>query len=327
MVEGGSGLTQFSKRISIVITGSHIPSHPSTAVIDETIESLRFIETKENAETLLAHDGIRVSLSPRQRENFFDYVQRLSRKYSRPPYRIALMGSWGHLSQTLLRVVKTVSTEYVLVMQHDLPFIKSVDLDQAMSLMDSHPQVKHLRFNKRRNEPDAWDAVDAKFRKKVIRRDRFFFEQEFRVNGQLVPLVRTLAWTDQNFLCRKSYFDTVVGPLVGRFKCFPERIINPQNSPDTHEILGTYVWGHIGDDPVIRHADGQERTRRTSPRGLKQVGDPRGTKPGSPGRSLARIRKKLGRRVKKWKKMTEFVWLRMVGSRRMSRLARHFQTR
>ena len=72
-----------------------------------------------------------------------------------------------------------------------------------------------------------------------------------------MPLVRTLAWSDNNFLCPRWYLEKVILGPIGNLRMAPEWAMNGLNRPENHSILGTFIAGTIGDPPVISHTDGR----------------------------------------------------------------------
>jgi hypothetical protein len=308
-------------RLTIVVTASPIPSHPSTAGIDEVIESLKFLGIRDHVRVILAHDAPRSRKNPRGAVAYRKYLEKLRLKYSEPRFSLLTRTRWGHLSQTLVNAVDHISTPFVLVLQHDLPFVRHVNLSALLDVMESNPEIKHVRFNKRENFAAAWDANDDRFRINPISRSQFFSEVRARSSHGEVSLVQTLAWTDQNFLCRTAYVRDIVSPLVARLRCFPERVLNPLNTESTHLFFGTYVWGPLGAPPAIKHSDGAERTK--SPRSERNATSMRREVPKPKILAyLPKVARRLKIRVKHVRKAIEFLFLRNVGQLRLKRLLR-----
>ena len=147
--------------------------------------------------------------------------------------------------------------EYLLVVQHDLPFMRKVDLASILDFMRHDRGIRHVRFNLRKNLPEGQDAMTTRRGVKILEDRTHFFGQYESDSKYSVPLVKTLAWSDNNFLCPRWYLKEIILAPIGRLKMAPEWAMNGLNSPATHEILGTFVAGRLGDPPVISHTDGR----------------------------------------------------------------------
>jgi len=247
--------------LTIIVVASPIPSHPSCEIIEETISSLSFLGNPNQIPIILAHDAPHPRSASSDRASYAEYLTRLEAKYgSDESISISVGKTWGHLIGNITEALRHVHTRYVLIVQHDLPFVRSVDLDSVLDVMNSYEQVKHVRFNKRSNIAVGYDGLTPV--------DAAFFEEErfLAANStKSLSLVRTSAWSDNNHVCRKDYYGQVVQPIVGGMRLPPESI-NFLNSPLTHGYFGTYIYGPISGEAVIRHLDGRMSGKAAEPR-------------------------------------------------------------
>jgi len=155
----------------------------------------------------------------------------------------------------------------MLVCQHDLAFVRPVDLPGLVRGMARRPDIRHVRFNKTENAPTTWDGEPAG-------RRRFFTEEVLAAGAGDIRLTRTIGWSDNNHLCRADYYRHVILPLV-RDRCIhPEHAANLAASPRMHDLLGTYIFGGLGEPPVLHHLDGRGRGATTASQhagGLRQA--------------------------------------------------------
>ncbi len=70
-------------------------------------------------------------------------------------------------------------------------------------------------------------------------------------------MVRTLAWSDNNYLCSVRYLKCTVLALTGWHRMPPEHVLNPLGREFNHDILGTYIYGKVDEKPTILHLDGR----------------------------------------------------------------------
>ncbi|MDA8862979.1 hypothetical protein N9H87_02000 [Pontimonas sp.] len=241
------------------MTANPIPSHPSPHQILNTLDSLELVGLPEGTTILLLHDGLRwTQRLSKTRTRYRSYLHALSQALAtREDVLIVKLPRWGHISQLLRKGVLLTSAEFLLVVQHDLPFERTVDVRSILEFMQDEPGIRHVRFNLRTNLPQGQDAMTTLKAQKVTENRTDFFQQHESQSRYSVPLVRTLAWSDNNFLCPRWYLEKVILGPIGNLRMAPEWAMNGLNRPENHSILGTFIAGTIGDLPVISHTDGR----------------------------------------------------------------------
>jgi hypothetical protein len=223
--------------LTIIVTASFIPSHPSIKIIQDTIESLQLINIPSNTKIILAHDY-------NKDINYIKYFEKLN-EYIKSLYNIKIVISSknGHLTGNVRNALQYVTSKYILVIQHDLPFIKKFDIQKVICDMDENTDIKHVRFNKRRNIKAGFDGINNLFGLQVKQKNYTY--------------TRTPAWSDNNHLCLTEYYMNIVMK-----ECpdgYPmERILHSKNkNEEIHKKYGTYLFGQLNQPQVIKHTDGR----------------------------------------------------------------------
>jgi hypothetical protein len=226
--------------ITIVITASFVPSHPNICLIDETLKSLSLISECQNFPTILAHDY-------NGNIQYAKYLDNLSNFISdKPNIRICTTNSRQHLSGNIRNALNIVKTKYLLIVQHDLPFIRQFEILQIIDDLQYFPEIKHLRFNRRNNIKVGFDDSTG---------DIFGLQ----IQGKNYTYTRTPGWSDQNHLCLASYYRNVIFPELFDANVFMENIL--KNKPHTesgHKKYGTFLFGAYNDPPTIKHINGKK---------------------------------------------------------------------
>jgi hypothetical protein len=227
-------------------------------LVDETLASLqRFLGVAQDGTDIpivVSHDGLPVFSSPRRRRAFTGYLFGLKARV-KENFAVCVLSRRRGLTRNIELGLRFVRTPYVLIVQHDLPFIQPVDLLEAVATMREDSRVKHLRFNLLPNSEAGWDSgVPPGLNMAPGVRSGFHKEIESLRGTQLM---QTLNWSDNNHLCHSSYYSEVVYPVVGFRTIPPERAMIPLVSPETHAHFGTFVWGGSDAGPVISHSDGR----------------------------------------------------------------------
>lgn len=224
--------------LTIIITASYIPSHPSIKIMKETIESLSCLSIAPNTNIILAHDYNNNKMYTEYLNNLYAYIKTLSYNVI-----VTVCKTHVHLTGNIRNALDYVKTKYILVVQHDLKFIKECDIQNIIHDMDENPSMKYIRFNKRANEKKGWDAKNSLFGLQHV--------------GKYYTYTRTPAWSDNNHICLTSYYRDIVmkeckdgGPMEGtlHFKI---------KDKSSWERYGTYLFGALDYPAIISHLDGR----------------------------------------------------------------------
>lgn len=114
--------------ISIIIPCSPIPSHPSTAILDETLDSVR--HHLPDAELFVTFDGVRVEQEAR-RGDYDEFVRRALWRLDKH-YGGAVPYVWSeHLHQVgmLRRILDDIDTPLMLWCESDTPLVTDEPID------------------------------------------------------------------------------------------------------------------------------------------------------------------------------------------------------
>lgn len=224
--------------LTIIITTNFIPSHPKIKLIQETIESLQLINMPHDTEIILAHDYD-------NHINYIKYFEKLNeyiKSYSN--IKIIKRKDHGHLTGNIRNALQYVNSKYILVIQHDLPFIKMFDIQKVIHDMEENDNIKYVRFNKRKNIKEGFDALNNLF--------------GLQVKQENYTYTRTPAWSDNNHLCLTGYYIDIVMKEC-QDGCPMEKILHGKNkNEEMHNKYGTYLFGELNHPQVIKHTDGRK---------------------------------------------------------------------
>ena len=139
-----------SSETTIVITTNWMPSVPSTVQLDKVISSLNFLHgLPKDAPMVIAVDGAYESGGRYESVRNVDtrqYVKAIQAKYKAPHIQTITSSKKIMLVQNMKRALEKVHTKYILVLQHDLPFINEVNHTGLIETMEDYSQVRLVRF-------------------------------------------------------------------------------------------------------------------------------------------------------------------------------------
>lgn len=120
--------------ITVLVPTSPIPSHPSTAIIDETLDSL-VAAGLEKCRVLVLADGVRAEQEDRQ-EAYESYLERL-----RLGANAAVVRFFEHRHQAAMTriALEQVRTPLVLFVEHDTPLVGEIPWESMANAILAAP--------------------------------------------------------------------------------------------------------------------------------------------------------------------------------------------
>lgn len=250
------------KELSVVVITNYIPSHPSIAIIQQMLESLYLLQISRDTEIIISFDALKPAIQDdpeciNKYDQYFNNLRNyLDTEYKFKNVRLVKRPTWGGILGNTRHGIQFVKTKYMMVCQHDLYFKIPVTVYPLINLMEKYSEVKHLRFNTLQNLPiyigwDGWKINGKHVYKEVM------FDN--------IALCYTPAWSDQNHIATKEYYETIVYPDCEKYggpsNTWMEEVLNTYCLA-YQERYGTYIYGNYGIAPVICHSDGREMAKK-----------------------------------------------------------------
>lgn len=144
--------------LTVLIPTSPIPSHPSTEIIEQTINSIR---ERTDSEIILMIDGVRDEQEDKT-ANYNEYVRRLLWKCNfewKNIYPI-LFETHQHQANMCREALKHVRTDKILYVEHDTPITGEIPFEEIYELIDSGANVVRLMHEANILEPHKYLMLD-----------------------------------------------------------------------------------------------------------------------------------------------------------------------
>lgn len=208
--------------ITVIVTTSPAQLHPSTAHIEETIDSIR--AQLPDAEIVIVADGVR----PEQESRRADYEEYLHRLFwltnfhwhNVVPIR---METWGHQANATREAMKLVTTPLVLFAEHDTP-LKGTPIDwPGLCGFVQSGYANAVRFH---HEADILPDHEA----------LMIDHQTVMPDPWPVPVRRTMAWWQR--------------PHLASARFYRERIL-PRFTPESRTMIEDYLYGIVSTDFLV----------------------------------------------------------------------------
>ncbi len=241
----------YDKRLAVIVTASVIPSHPDIRIIKNTIESLNLINLPIKSIIVLAHDACN---DENKVNDYNEYLNNLSKfietRNDFKRFRICVRENHGHLVGNVRNAMeflkRKIDPEFVLVIQHDLTFSRTFDIQKIVEDMKSPSgkSLKHVRFTKRKVGCHHADGIIPEIYGKVVKCNNYKYTS-------------TGIWSDNNHISPFSYYENIIMKECPNGTAM-ELVIGGVSNWERHEKYGTYLFGVDKDLASIYHLDGRK---------------------------------------------------------------------
>ena len=192
---------------TIVLVTSPIPSHPSTELVDEVIRSFDLVKGLEMCPLVIVADGFQIrsgrnawnqgKIDENTSKTYVEYVDAMKAKYMsagapaahravRVLGPLAKRVNFGH---ALLAGLAEVTTEFVVVVQHDRVFAERLDMAKVLRLFDQNRGLRYVGFQ---TVPDYVTYAVSKYGGWA----------RSKVSPKTTGLIPCFVWYDSTHVCR-----------------------------------------------------------------------------------------------------------------------------
>lgn len=177
--------------ITIITTTNPIPSIPQVLHLYNSQKELFRIPAFALCKKIIVFDGLQPGYEHRL-DDYEKYKQNVIELTKSDPYfsntKLVFCPAWVHLAGALREAIKSVTTPYLFIHQHDFLLGKDFDLNGVIATMVVNPNIKHVRLNQYpRADFFPWFDGDVD---QIIEGPHF------------VPLCRTFGWSDNDHVTR-----------------------------------------------------------------------------------------------------------------------------
>lgn len=217
--------------VTVLVTVSPVPSHPSTQMVQDCIASAR--TRLPGVAVIVMADGVRTDLQER-RVQYADHLERL-RAIAADDDRMELVewAEWQHQARMVRHALADlVTTPLVILAEHDTTLAGDIDFDSLVNVMHSG-EAKCVRFHHEARVLPEHEHLSIRGSEVEM------------VQG--VPLIATAQYSARPHLADADWYRWLLGP---RFM-----------HPESVSFIEDAVWGRIVADWHDEGTAGWERHR------------------------------------------------------------------
>lgn len=221
-----------------IVTTSPIPSHPSTKIIAETIDS---IVNRCDFDVIVAADGVRQE-QDNLRERYTEYLDELvylSRTRWKGRVWVDYSGEWLHQAGTVKRAMRHIFTPNVLLVEHDTPLVGEIPFDRLES------SLQHFDVIRLHHEAEIHPEHRSLLQGPPV-----------DVGGDRFQ--PTVQWSQRPHLASVSAYERVLSEFPDSSRTMIEDLIHSVAQRKGYEWVRIAIYAPDGDIKRSTHLDGRE---------------------------------------------------------------------
>eukprot|EP01084_Bolivina_argentea_P319303 553824_1 len=266
-------------RLTLIITTSPCPSHPSTVLLDTLFKSLRHIHGLTECNKIVMCDGYRCSNNGAKEKlklgriahasacAYEEFKISLKRKAcsGHPDWaftHVKILNNWEGFAHSVRIALEMVTTPYVFIIQHDHPLCRSLNITPVLDVMDDGPQGIRYVALLSASTKHYQDVVMSKYHFSLLLRNRLIAGIE---PGEVITLIPLLSWYDRPHFCSVEALKEVYSSGLVHRGQFTEDTYGQKmlhdiklNGIGAHTKYGTYVMND-GRGVMTYHIKGRTR--------------------------------------------------------------------
>lgn len=228
------------KDITVIVPVSIIPSHPSTHILDETVNSIR--HHLPDSEIILQIDGLRSERQARK-EDYDNFKSKVLWKCLHEWDNVLPIIFEEHSHQTTMmsKTMKEIKTSAILYVESDAPLVTDYDIDWDSCLdMLEYGKANTIRFHFEAFIPEPHEYL-------MLEKEGDF--------------LKTIQWSQRPHLSLLSYYKNIVIPYCGE-KTFIEDGFHGKVQDDGWDAHKLWIYHPKGSIKRSYHLDGRAGTRK-----------------------------------------------------------------
>lgn len=201
------------RQVTVLMPTSPCPAHPSTEVIEETIESVRAV--LPTAEIIVMIDGLRSDLAA-HREAYDEYIHRLLRLTEHRWKHVTPFLHDTHRQQSGMTrmALRLVRTPYLMFVEHDTPVIQDPPIQKMIGLIrEGYADVVRLY---------PFTDIEPAHLHMMIDDER---PVNLGSDDNYLPVTRTWQWSQRPHITSTAYYRDVVLPNLDDKPRFIEEVM------------------------------------------------------------------------------------------------------
>ena len=237
-----------SETVTVLMSSSVIPGHPSIDLIAETIRRVRSYPALEACEILIMLDGVPAEDAARARD-YEEYRRRLIDACNfDPAFRGCLpivFEEHAHQTEMTRHALAYVRTPLVFFVEHDTYPMGDIDFGGiATVLLEDDSPYKMIRLH------ICHKVLDEQA--------RMYINPTAPIEVSGVPLIRTVEWSQRPHLARTAWYRTIIESVQPGKKIWIEHAMHSDAMYANWERFGMAIYAPEGENMTRSgHSDGR----------------------------------------------------------------------
>ncbi len=224
--------------VTVLITTSPIPSHPSTAILDKTIDQVR---KYTDGMIIILADGVHDSLKHRA-DDYKKYIDSINGRYKNSV--LYQFGGHQHQARMTRAVLDVVPTDLIFFVEHDTYPDGDIPFDELCKIVEE-TEINHLRLN-------IFDSIIPE-------------HQYLMLGGKTIneiPLQRTIQYSQRPHIAKKAWYQDILRMHFGKedktmIEDVMHSVVQWEFEKHKRDTFGLAIYTPEGDQKRSFHSDGR----------------------------------------------------------------------
>jgi hypothetical protein len=208
-------------KLSIIITTSPIRLNPSTKIIEKIFDNFRYIDGLNDCIKIIICDGYNIDDIPKYKsgvitndeaERYLKYISNLNKLIENnilKNTKLIIRETRYGFANNVQYALDLITTKYVLIYQHDWLFVRSININHILDIIDSRNDIKYVSFV---------SSPTENYVKKLNYHMHKYLKEETKGNGIVetytkhfsIPLIPLDFWYDKPHICSVEFYKEFV---------------------------------------------------------------------------------------------------------------------
>lgn len=255
-----------NNQLTVLIPTSPIPSHPSTAILDETISNVR---RYTDARIIIMADGCHKSFDEKRVQDYKEYIKTVKGNVMFGVYgdcHVMDFKDHTHQCEMTKQVLKReVDTPLVMFVEHDTSPIGDIPFQAICDLVENNSWVDYVRFN-------IFEKIPLEHRYLMLESEEWWRNNDkgsiewcyIRQDGEMdsIPLTPTIQYSQRPNIAKTSWYRTILDHyfpkgFVGMIEDKIHGVIIEKFKELKQDIFHMHIYAPPGNQLRSYHSDGR----------------------------------------------------------------------
>ena len=219
--------------LTIIITTSPVKSHPSTELLDDTIDAFKLVDGLDDCDKIIMCDGYNIveddkiaykksKVTAETILNYTKFIDKIKKKALCNVYKYATINEQSTrngFAKNVKIAIDSVRTPYVMIVQHDQIFTRNVDIHSVITSMNLNSDINYVGMVSNSDNDEIAKRLNSKKYEKFINDIQTEINKDikfnyYKYNGLLTSYAPLVKIDKFDFSLNKEQSKTLITNII-----------------------------------------------------------------------------------------------------------------